>query len=179
MNTSIPSFFLYRRYWLLPLVLWAALVGFSLDGQIRDIRGQALEVSTEGARNMFQMIVMTRAWNAQHGGVYVPVNEKVHPNPYLSHPRRDLMTTDGQQLTMINPAFMTRLIAESLIRLLANADFTAGQFWGAKRDLLASSLGEHFETIDTAIQNYEFEEALTGINRALAAPQVDPQPATD
>ena len=112
MTREIPRFVLDRRLWLLPLLVWIALVGLSLHHQLTDIRAQALAVSTEGARNMFRMIVMTRAWNAEHGGVYAPVNEKLAPNPYLDHPRRDLQTTDGQRLTMINPAFMTRLIAE-------------------------------------------------------------------
>jgi signal transduction histidine kinase len=58
------------------------------------------------------MVVLTRAWNAGHGGVYVPVSEQVQPNPYLKHPRRDLTTDDGRRLTMINPAFMTRQISE-------------------------------------------------------------------
>jgi two-component system sensor histidine kinase/response regulator len=61
---------------------------------------------------MFRMVVLTRAWNAEHGGVYVAVGEKVQPNPYLEHPRRDIVTTNGQKLTLVNPAFMTRLLAE-------------------------------------------------------------------
>lgn len=56
------------------------------------------------------MVMLTRNWNASHGGVYVPVTPGTPPNPYLEHPQRDLMTTDGMALTMINPAYMTRLI---------------------------------------------------------------------
>lgn len=55
---------------------------------------------------------MTRAWNAFHGGVYVPVTEETQPNPYLENSLRDITTTNGTKLTMINPAFMTRQIAE-------------------------------------------------------------------
>ena len=54
---------------------------------------------------------MTRAWNAEHGGVYVPVSEKVQPNPYLEDPLRDIVTDKGVKLTKINPAYMTRQIA--------------------------------------------------------------------
>ena len=109
---AIPEFFARRRWWLLPLLLWSVLVAISLRNHVADIKAQSLAVAAEGARNMFRMVVLTRAWNAQHGGVYVPVDERVQPNPYLDHPRRDLTTTDGQQLTMVNPAFMTRLISE-------------------------------------------------------------------
>jgi hypothetical protein len=44
--------------------------------------------------------------------VYVPVTPTTPPNPWLEHPRRDLRTDDGRALTMVNPAYMTRQIAE-------------------------------------------------------------------
>ena len=109
---AIPFFVARRAYWLVLLLLWAGLVGLSLQRHLHDLREQRLQVSREAAREMFRMVVLTRAWNAEHGGVYVPVGDKVQPNPYLEHPRRDVETTDGQRLTLINPAFMTRLLSE-------------------------------------------------------------------
>ena len=47
-----------------------------------------------------------------HSGVYVPVTGTTQPNPYLDHPKRDVVTSDGQRLTLVNPAYMTRQIAE-------------------------------------------------------------------
>ena len=64
------------------------------------------------ARSFFQQIVLTREWNARHGGVYVPVNEQTQPNPYLDVPDRDLRIDPERILTKINPAFMTRQISE-------------------------------------------------------------------
>ncbi|ACF13364.1 hypothetical protein Ctha_0897 [Chloroherpeton thalassium ATCC 35110] len=63
-------------------------------------------------RLCFQQIVITRLWNAEHGGVYALVTDTTPPNPYLKIPNRDVTTTDGQKLTMINPAYMTRQISE-------------------------------------------------------------------
>lgn len=100
------------RLRLLALTLWALLVALSLVQGLSDIHRQNLEVAIEGARNMFDMVLLTRAWNAEHGGVYVPVTGNTRPNPYLKHPKRDVQTLDGQRLTLINPAFMTRQIAE-------------------------------------------------------------------
>ncbi len=60
----------------------------------------------------FNEIVIMRAWNSMHGGVYVPVSPISPPNPYLEDSLRDLTTTNGLQLTMINPAYMTRQISE-------------------------------------------------------------------
>ena len=111
-HTTIPALIRDRRWWLLPFAFWAAAVGLSLQSHIADIRTQSLLVATEGARNMFRMVVLTRSWNASHGGVYVPVTPRTQPNPYLDHPRRDVTTTDGIAMTLINPAYMTRLIAE-------------------------------------------------------------------
>ena len=70
-----------------------------------------LVVKSQGEA-FFSEIITTRAWNAGHGGVYVPVNESLQPNPYLDVPNRDVYTTDSVLLTKVNPAFMTRLIAE-------------------------------------------------------------------
>lgn len=108
----VPFFVASRIWWLLPLMLWVAVVAYSLRSHLEQVRQHSLEIAVESARDMFSMVVLIRAWNAEHGGVYVPVTPQTQPNPYLQHQRRDLLTTDGQQLTMVNPAFMTRQIAE-------------------------------------------------------------------
>ena len=109
---NAPAVFRLRIWWLVLLTLWAGGVWFILQEHLDDIRNQSVQIATEGARNMFRMVVLTRSWNASHGGVYVPVTPRTQPNPYLDIKRRDVTTTDGQQLTLINPAYMTRLIAE-------------------------------------------------------------------
>jgi signal transduction histidine kinase len=112
MTAAVPVFFHQRRWWLLALMSWAGAVGYSLHNQLDDIERHNLEVAGAGIRQVFQMVVLSRAWNAEHGPVYVPVSQKVVPNPYLEHPLRDVTTTTGQRLTMVNPAYMTRLMAE-------------------------------------------------------------------
>ena len=52
-------------------------------------------------------------WAVSHGGVYVPVDERTRPSPYLSHiPNRDVMRPDGTVLTLMNPAHMARELNE-------------------------------------------------------------------
>lgn len=70
------------------------------------------ELGLEVAQTLFDSILVTREWNAMHQGVYVPVSEHIQPNPYLKNPGRDVVTTNGTELTKINPAYMTRLISE-------------------------------------------------------------------
>lgn len=53
-----------------------------------------------------------RKWVATHGGVYVPITKETQPNPYLKVKNRDLNTTSGVQLTLINPAYALRQITE-------------------------------------------------------------------
>jgi two-component system, NtrC family, sensor kinase len=108
----IRALVMQRRWRLAALALWSVGVGGSLWLSLADIHRQNHEVAIEGARNMFHMVVLTRAWNADHGGVYVPVTEKTQPNPYLKHPEREITAQDGTQYTLVNPAFMTRQIAE-------------------------------------------------------------------
>jgi len=71
-----------------------------------------LKLAINASRQIFEELVITRRWNANHGGVYVPVTDETKPNPYLDDPLRDVYTTGGMLLTKINPAFMTRSIAE-------------------------------------------------------------------
>lgn len=62
------------------------------------------------ARAHFNSILLTRRWNAIHGGVFVLKKDGVESNPYLPHP--DIEATDGRVFTMRNPALMTREISE-------------------------------------------------------------------
>lgn len=70
------------------------------------------EIAMTHARTLFQEIVDFRSWCSDRGGVYVPANDLTPPNPYLRHPRRDIETVDGEKLTLVNPAYMTRQVGE-------------------------------------------------------------------
>jgi diguanylate cyclase (GGDEF)-like protein/PAS domain S-box-containing protein len=103
------------RLWLRPwLVFVAVAIGAYasclLEWQHAD--ANMMSVARERGAALFRLVQLTREWNAGHGGVYAPVTAATPPNPYLEHPRRDIVTTDGLALTLINPAYMTRQIAE-------------------------------------------------------------------
>ena len=94
------------------ILFWLLIVGGAIGKNYSvEIRAHN-DLAFETARAFFNQIVLSRAWNAGHGGVYVPVTENTQPNPYLDDPLRDLETNKGIKLTKINPAFMTRQIAE-------------------------------------------------------------------
>jgi len=94
------------------VMFWLAIVGVSFWWNLADEQLEYEEIALETARAFFQQIVITRSWNSSHGGVYVPVTATTVPNPYLEDPQRDVVTTEGRRLTKINPAYMTRQIAE-------------------------------------------------------------------
>jgi len=62
------------------------------------------------AKQSFQSIIITRKWNAEHGGVYVKEHDNLQANPYLIN--NQLTTKDGEKLIKVNPAWMTRQISE-------------------------------------------------------------------
>lgn len=102
------------RPWLQPSILFVVVafaisVSFALSWRQTDANMHS--VARERGAALFRLLELTRNWNARHGGVYVPVTDVTQPKPYLEHDQRDLLTRDGVQLTMINPAYMTRQIA--------------------------------------------------------------------
>jgi len=94
------------------LALWTAFLAlmFRLETAQDEERLHAIALSQ--ARTLFNQVVDTREWNTAHGGVYVPATEATPPNPYLEAPDRDVTTLSGRRLTLLNPAYMTRQIAE-------------------------------------------------------------------
>ncbi|MBK1649409.1 diguanylate cyclase [Rhabdochromatium marinum] len=102
---------LLLKPWLL-LTVWLALVLGSLGWNLHQAYSARAEMAMRTAQSFFDQVVLARRWNAQHGGVYVPVTEQTQPNPYLKVPDRDIRVSDELTLTKINPAFMTRQLGE-------------------------------------------------------------------
>ena len=91
-----------------------ALVIVSLFYNLANIDEKYNKMVLEHAKNAFQKDLMFRKWVASHGGVYVFPTESTPPNPYLAHiPERDLITTTGQKLTLMNPAYTLRELMEN------------------------------------------------------------------
>ncbi len=103
----------FTQYMLAMFILWTVVSIVSLWWNIHQQKLETLDVAQSWAQASFDKDVLYRRWNSQHGGVYAPVTEKTEPNPYLSHiPERDITTPLGKQLTLINPAYMTRQVHE-------------------------------------------------------------------
>lgn len=100
------------RYFTAIAIAWTLLVVALFVWGTKSVSHNTDELLLSQARPFIKQILITRLWNARHGGVYVPITDEDLPNPYLDVPNRDIETTDGMKLTLINPAYMTRQIGE-------------------------------------------------------------------
>jgi len=107
------SSFIKNLYGLPMLLLWSALIGLSLFLNISFLHKEALRDAAVDARTHMDLNLQYRALIARMGGVYASV-ERVAANPYLKVPDRDITTNDGKKLTLLNPAYMTRMIFEKV-----------------------------------------------------------------
>lgn len=106
------STFRNRLVWPLGLgFLWLLFLLVLAIWSVHAERGHVMRMAEREAKAFFQQIVVTRSWNAAHGGVYVLATESNPPNKYLPVEDRVVETMDGRVLTKINPAYMTRQIS--------------------------------------------------------------------
>jgi two-component system cell cycle sensor histidine kinase/response regulator CckA len=92
---------------------WIGVVLLSLAlNSLGDWR-QSVELARMEAGASLDKDLLYRRWASRHGGVYVPPTDLSPPNPYLKDIRdRDVVTTVGKALTLVNPAYMTRQVYE-------------------------------------------------------------------
>ena len=93
--------------------VWIAIISLSYGWNWYQAGKSAVLFAGGEARASYEKDLVYRRWAALQGGVYIPPTEATPPNPYLSHlPDRDIVTTGGRHLTLVNPAYMTRQVHE-------------------------------------------------------------------
>lgn len=107
-DTLMPKAIPLRRYGIVAGAIWTLLIAVSVLLNYSAQKREILEFARIEARTAFEKDVVYRRWNAMQGGVYVTVSANTPPNPYLKMKDRDLETTTNHQLTLVNPAYMTR-----------------------------------------------------------------------
>lgn len=93
-------------------IVWTVLLVALVVWDIKELKGRNTDNFVSQARSFYKLVVTTRQWNALHGRVYVPATVTTRPNPYLDPAGREIIGTDGEVLTLINPAYMTRQLSE-------------------------------------------------------------------
>ncbi len=98
-----------KTYSFIILSIWTLVILISLINTISYTNKKRDDLLLNHAKNAFKKDMMFRQWVTMHGGVYVTPTEKTPSNPYLSHiPNRDVVTTNGMKLTLMNPAYTLR-----------------------------------------------------------------------
>jgi signal transduction histidine kinase len=92
---------------------WTAVIAFSLMVSFSGYRDNARENAAIEAGTHLGLNLEYRAMVANLGGIYASM-DRVAPNPYLTVPNRDITTRTGDRLTLLNPAYMTRLIFDRI-----------------------------------------------------------------
>ncbi len=98
------------------MAIWLALLVGLFVWLDTAVRNEETRIAFKTANAFYQQILVSRQWNAAHGGVYVPITEQTQPNEYLPARNRDITADNGMHLTKINPAYMTRQMAELAAR---------------------------------------------------------------
>lgn len=100
-----------QTYTYILITAWTLVIVISLGWNLYQARQEIQAMALTTARINFDKDLLYRRWGAIHGGVYVPVTPETPPNRHLENvPERDLTTPSGRQLTLMNPAYMTRQV---------------------------------------------------------------------
>ncbi|MCE5272892.1 PAS domain S-box protein [bacterium] len=95
------------------VVLWTGMLIFSFLITWRQSVNCLKSLALTEARSDCNSDLASHVWAALQGGVYVALTEKTPPNPYLSGlPDRDVTTTSGLRLTLVNPESLVRQVHE-------------------------------------------------------------------
>ncbi|MBQ3060638.1 MAG: response regulator [Desulfovibrio sp.] len=101
--------------WWLPLLACLLWLGFTVALYRHAAQvgiEHRLELEHTRLATVARQIMDARNWNAAHGGVYVLESDYGRANPWLPEHERTIRTADGQTLVLMNPAYMSRQLAE-------------------------------------------------------------------
>ena len=102
-----------RRTALIRIALWTLALGFFLILGLSGSLQESKQVALARAQNNFKKDLALSAWATERGGVYVPLDSKTSPNPYLKDiEEREIISTSGKHYTLVNPAYLTRMTHE-------------------------------------------------------------------
>ena len=152
------------RKYTIALIGWSVLVAVSLAWNIHHERGETMNMAIATARANINKDFSFRKWVASHGGVYVTPSERTPPNPYLNVPDRDVVTTTGKVLTLMNPAYALREMQNNF-----------GNFYGIRSHITSLSPLNPHNAADAwetgALKRFE-----QGSKEAMEVQQINGQP---
>lgn len=148
---------IYRNMVILGVV-WVFLMLIIAGYQISRIKHSTIQSAKIQANTAIEKDLAYRRWNTEAKRVYVPVTEKIQPNPYIDDEARDIETVAGLELTQISPAYMARMVYDlekeksgTISRMVSffpqNPDNLLDQ-WEAKGLLELKNADDHYASIE-------------------------------
>ncbi len=106
------------KYATVIFLIWSIAISWLLFWDHRHTKADTRRTIKNEAKAYFNKDQALRLWATAHGGVYVPPDGRTPPNPYLSHiPDRDITSSSGKKLTLMNPAYILRQVMEEYSEL--------------------------------------------------------------
>lgn len=108
-----------KKSHLLPWVMvfgtiWSLAFLASLYLNIERDRDMVISQALSHANTAIDKDMSYRHLVSSVGGVYLPTDRGIEPNPLLSHiPHREVITQEGRELTLVNSSYFTRLVHDS------------------------------------------------------------------
>jgi len=103
---------IFSHYRFVAVIIWLLAVTTSWAWNTVDNIREKNSIAKVTARAFFEQILASRKWNLMHGGVYVYSTAISPPNQFLPKDKQVIRDEHGQSLTLMNPSYMTRQIAE-------------------------------------------------------------------
>ena len=89
----------------LTIMWWSIVLIGSYELTVNNNRKSIERLAVAEARTHFEKEALFRKWGAEQATSYRLISDTTLPNPLLSHVNeRDILTTDGKRLTLVNPA---------------------------------------------------------------------------
>ena len=147
------------------VAVWTGVLALVLYLDYQRGRAAIHDIALIQARAHHSKDVAFRLWATGHGRIYVPLSDKMSPDQNLSHiPERDIVTTSGQELTLINPAAITRQL---------NAEF--GSLYGIPSRIVSRS-PIHPQNAPDAWEASALDAFENGLDEMVAISLVNGQP---
>ncbi len=98
--------------WVMVLgAIWCLVFLASIAWNLHNNRNTAVDQALFWAKAAIDKDMTYRQLVSSVGGVYMPVDQGIEPNPQLAHiPYRDITTVEGRRLTLVNSSYFTRLV---------------------------------------------------------------------
>jgi len=96
----------------LPFLLWGLVIGLIYSYNSKNLHHASYEMARQRGEVAFKLVEKIRHWNARHGGVYAPLTQETPENIWLKVPEKTIQSPKGITLTKLNPAYMTRQLAD-------------------------------------------------------------------